>query len=60
MIKCPVCGKEIKHENLNKAFKISLGNLLDGKFYVSKSLFYHTDCLVNDQYCEEQLQAQFI
>ena len=60
MIICPVCGEEIKAANLNKAFKITLGNLLNGKFYGSKSLLYHKDCLVNDQRNEKQLLTQLV
>lgn len=50
MISCPLCGEEIKLVSLNDTFKITLGNLINGKFCGSRSLFYHKNCLVNNEY----------
>lgn len=42
---CPICREEIKLQKLNSHFKITLGNLINGKFYGNKTFYYHKDCL---------------
>jgi hypothetical protein len=49
MISCSLCGEEIKLSRLNNAFKITLGNFINGNFYGNKSLYYHKNCLVNNE-----------
>jgi len=60
LIRCSFCGEKIDLVSLNKSIKITLGNLINGKFCGSKSLFYHKDCLVNDECHKEQHLAQLI
>ena len=42
---CPICRDEIKLQKLNSHFKITLGNLINGRFYSDKTFYYHKDCL---------------
>ena len=42
---CSICKKPIEHHNLDKTYRISLGNMVKNKFYGNKTYFYHIDCL---------------
>jgi hypothetical protein len=45
MICCEFCGILIETNELNKHYKITLGNVVSGKFYGKKNVFYHKECL---------------
>lgn len=45
MVKCKICGTDIKKENQNKVFQFTLGNTINGIFQGNKILYYHVDCL---------------
>lgn len=60
MINCYLCKREIKIQDLRKSFQITLGNIINGKFYGEKVLFYHKDCLLNDVSRESKVASQII
>ena len=52
---CPICTEEIKLQKLNSHFKITLGNLINGKFCGNKTFYYHKDCLSKKNLNEREL-----
>ncbi len=52
---CPICREEIKLQKLNSHFKITLGNVINGKFYGTKTFYYHKDCLSEKNLNEKEL-----
>lgn len=60
MVNCYLCKREIKIQDLRKSFQITLGNIINGKFYGEKVLFYHKDCLLNDLSRESKVPSQII
>ena len=54
MIKCPVCNNEIRPQNLNKHYKITLGDIVNGKFWSKNILYYHRECLSNNTHYEKK------
>ncbi len=60
MINCYLCKREIKIQDLRKLFQITLGNIINGKFYGEKVLFSHKDCLINDVSRESKVVRQII
>lgn len=60
MDNCYLCKREIKIQDLRKSFQITLGNLINGKFYGEKVLFFHKDCLINDVNRESRVTPQII
>ena len=52
---CPICTEEIKLQKLNSHFKITLGNLINEKFYGNKTFYYHKDCLSKKNLNEREL-----
>jgi hypothetical protein len=57
MIKCPVCNNEIKLQNLNKHYKITLGDIVNGKFQGKNIFYYHKECLTDKNLYEKRLIA---
>lgn len=57
MIKCPVCNNEIKLQNLNKHYKITLGDIVNGKFRGKNTFYYHKECLTDKNLYEKRLIA---
>jgi hypothetical protein len=55
MIKCPICNDEINLQNLNNHYKITLGDIVNGKFWGKSTLYYHKDCLCNDTHYEKNV-----
>jgi len=55
MIKCPICKEEIMLQNLNKHYKITLGDIINGKFLGKNTLYYHKNCLSNKTHYERRL-----
>ncbi len=55
MIKCPVCNNEIKLQNLNKHYKITLGDIVNGKFWGKNTFYYHKECLYDKNLYEKRL-----
>jgi hypothetical protein len=55
MLKCPICKDEIKPQNLNKHYKITLGDIINGKFRGKTTLYYHKDCLCNNNLFKKRL-----
>jgi hypothetical protein len=47
MIKCEICGKNIRYQNLKYVFQFTLGNINSGKFVYenSNNYYYHVECL---------------
>lgn len=45
VIKCRICGENIRVKNLENVFQFTLGNMKFGRFYGDKSLYYHLKCL---------------
>ncbi len=45
MIKCPLCSVELKEQNLNKYFQITLGDFINGVFKGETILYFHAECL---------------
>jgi len=45
MIKCPLCTKELKKQNLYNNFQITLGDFINGVFKGDKILYFHVECL---------------
>jgi len=60
MINCYLCKREIKIQDLKKSFQITLGNIINGKFYGEKVLYYHKDCSINDISRESKVAPQII
>lgn len=55
MVTCPICKGEIERQNLNKHYKITLGDIINGKFLSKSTLYYHRDCLTNKKIYKERL-----
>jgi len=55
MIKCPVCNNEIKLQNLNKHYKITLGDIVNGKFQGKNTFYYHKECLCDKNLYEKRI-----
>lgn len=55
MIVCPICKDEIKSQNLNKHYKITLGDIVNGKFLGKATLYYHKDCLCKEHDYEKRV-----
>jgi len=55
MIKCPLCSKKIKKQNLYNYFKITLGNFINGVFTGEKILYFHVECLRITERCKSSL-----
>lgn len=49
MIRCNLCGLNIKEEDLSKVYRVSYGEFQDGKFIAGKynTIYYHIECLDN-------------
>jgi hypothetical protein len=47
MVRCQYCRKRIKNVQLDKVFKITLGNFKRGVFYGYRTLYYHQHELVS-------------
>ena len=49
MVRCNLCGLNIKEEDLDKIYQISYGELEDCKNIAGKdnTLYYHIECLDN-------------
>ena len=45
MITCPLCSEELKEQNLDKYFQITLGDFINGLFKGEKILYFHPECL---------------
>lgn len=60
MIICPICKDEIKPQNLNKHYKITLGDIVNGKFLGKNTLYYHKDCLCKTMPCEKRALSPII
>ncbi|MFX1409215.1 MAG: hypothetical protein ACFFA6_02600 [Promethearchaeota archaeon] len=45
MYKCKICGTEIGVKNKDNVFQFTLGNTINGKFYGSKAIYFHVECL---------------
>jgi hypothetical protein len=45
MIYCHLCGSLIENKELDKHYKITLGNLFSGKFYGKEVVYCHKECL---------------
>ena len=54
MIRCPICKDEIKLQNLNQHYKITLGDIVNGKFLGKNTLYYHKECLCNSTHYEKK------
>lgn len=46
MVRCYKCKKRIKKVNLNKVFKLTLGNMENGRFQGEKTYYYHLEELM--------------
>ena len=55
MIKCPICKAEIKLQNLESHYKITLGDIVNGKFLGKNTLYYHKNCLCNKTHYDKQI-----
>lgn len=55
MIKCPVCNNEIKLQDLNKHYKITLGDIVNGKFQGKNTFYYHKECLCDKNLYEKRI-----
>ena len=55
MITCPICKGEIERQNVSKHYKITLGDVVNGKFRGRSTLYYHKECLTNKNIDEERL-----
>lgn len=55
MIKCPICKGELNLQNLNKHYKITLGDIINGKFWGRNTLYYHKDCLCSKDLYEKRI-----
>lgn len=42
---CESCKKTIRDDQLEKIFIFIIGDLIEGKFYEKKKIFYHLKCL---------------
>ncbi len=60
MVNCYLCKRDIEIQDLRKSFQITLGNIINGKFYAEKVLFYHKDCLISDVSRESKAASQII
>ena len=55
MIKCPLCSEELKEQNLDKYFQITLGDFINGVFKGEKILYYHVECLRTSEHLKNPL-----
>jgi hypothetical protein len=55
LIRCPICKGEIQVQNINKHYKITLGDIINGKFWGKNTLYYHKGCLSNMKIYEKRL-----
>jgi hypothetical protein len=49
MVFCSKCKKKINPDKIDGAYKISLGNIINDKFYENVIYYYHIDCLNLDK-----------
>ncbi len=45
MFRCEFCGISIENKELDKHYKVTLGDVVSGKFYGKKHIYYHKECL---------------
>ena len=45
MVFCSKCKKKINSDKIDSTYKISLGNIINGRFYEKAIYYYHIDCL---------------
>ena len=55
MIKCPLCSEELKEQNLDKYFQITLGDFINGVFKGEKILYFHVECLRTSEHRKNPL-----
>ena len=55
MIKCPLCSKELKEQNLYKYFQITLGDFINGVFKGEKILYFHAECILTSEHRKNPL-----
>jgi hypothetical protein len=55
MVKCYLCSKDLKEQNLDKHFQITLGDFIKGEFKGDDILYIHTQCLDTSEFLKNPL-----
>ena len=58
MVKCYLCSEDLKEQNLDKHFQITLGDFIKGVFKDEKILYIHNQCLHTSEFLKNPLFTQ--
>ena len=57
---CETCKKTIDEDQLDNSFIFMIGDLIEGKFYAKKILYYHLKCLSGyESYKKNKIMLNF-